>query len=86
MTRSYGRGGREGARDEALCTGFIVGVSDAMANRNVVFNFRACVPEPATIRQVRDVAIRHLEQNPDRRHLGASSLVAKALSEAFPCR
>ena len=45
-----------------------------------------CVPGESTKGQLADVVIKYLEQNPERRHLEAGSLVPEALNRAFPCK
>ena len=75
---------------QGVCIGFAIGVADAMeAARPVngmVAGFRACFPAQVTAGQVTDVAVSFLTRHPEWRHLAASSLVAGALAEAFPCR
>jgi hypothetical protein len=78
---------RQGDAHFGLCAGFVVGIADAMSNVTGVLGRRACIPLPAVPRgQVIDVVKRYLEQHPETRHDSAVSLVAQALSEAFPCK
>ena len=76
----------------AYCIGYIVAVADSLAEgepvptRDGTGVFRACVPVGATSTQVKDVAVKWLRENPRERHLGAWSLVAAAIGQAFPCR
>jgi hypothetical protein len=68
--------------------GYIIGVVDTR-NRLPWGEFGGIcfeTPENATAGQVADVVRQFLERRPSVRHLGASFLVAVALSEAFPCR
>lgn len=67
------------------CLGYIAGISDAMDLRYSVSGFVACEPKSATLGQVKDVAIQFLDRHPEWRHFSADILVARALSEAFPC-
>ena len=69
-----------------LCAGFVVGIADAMSNVTGILGRRACIPLPVSRGQVLDVVKRYLEQHPETRHDSAVSLVAQALSEAFPCK
>lgn len=48
-------------------------------------SFHACGPASATVGQLRAVVVKYLEAHPENWHLGASTLVAAALREAFPC-
>jgi len=44
-----------------------------------------CVPRDVTNTQLRDVFIRHLEDNPATRHISARMLLMASFSKAFPC-
>jgi hypothetical protein len=71
---------------QSWCLGYITAIADVMTvpDENVL-GFEACFPRVSTA-QVRDVAKQFLVAHPERRHLGAAGLVARALHEAFPCR
>ena len=69
-----------------LCTGYIVGISDVLGADNAVNGYRACQPHDGITSQFRDVVVKWLEANPQKRHFAATGLVAEALSKAFPCR
>ena len=74
---------REGGWLEiGICMGYIGGVADALGSTPT----RACIAASVSRGQVQDVAVKWLEANPQERHFLAFRLVAKALSEAFPCR
>ena len=66
------------------CLGFTSGVSDTMAS-NALYGWTACVPLQVTRWQVMDIAVQFLVKHPESRHFSASTLVAYALHEAFPC-
>jgi len=66
-------------------SGYITGVAD-VGNDNSIYGFRFCVPQQATRGQLADVVNKWLEQNPDKRHYSASSLIAHAFQETFPCK
>jgi len=68
------------------CFGFVAAVSDVMRRGVSVAGHRACVPSNVTQGQVVSATVQWLEANPDHRDYVAQSLVAAALSEAFPCR
>jgi hypothetical protein len=76
--------------DPPWCLGYVVGIADAMSGAQsvggTVNGWRACLPYGVTEGQVMDVVVQALRAHPQRRHNGASGLVASALSEAFPCR
>lgn len=69
-----------------LCSGYVMGIADALARGAVIQGERACFPGSATVGQARDIVKRHLESYPELRHAVAAQIVAYALSEAFPCR
>jgi hypothetical protein len=72
---------------DAFCLGYILGIADIMVKSGaLVDGFGACFPSDVTQGQVRDAVVTWLRANPDFRQYGATGLVAKALSEAFPCR
>lgn len=71
--------------DPVRCTGYISGVADALSSPYVA-RYRVCRPKEVTVGQVRDIAVAWLEANPSKRHYAAITLVALALSEAFPCK
>lgn len=48
--------------------------------------FHHCIPAEASNRQLQDVTVRYLQQNPGKRHESARFLVWEALMDAFPCQ
>lgn len=69
-----------------FCLGYIVAISDVLMNGNSVNGYKACEPMDVTAGQLKDIVVQYLRLNPAERHLGASGLVADAISKAFPCR
>jgi hypothetical protein len=74
------------AGGQASCLAYVMGIADAMGDSNAVSGWTACIPDQVTGKQVADVAVQYFQRNPGIRHFAAPSLVAHALSEAFPCR
>jgi hypothetical protein len=72
--------------DLLLCFGYIEAITDVMLPGNVVNGFRACVASGVQADQLKDIVVQFLRLNPSRRHFGGAGLVARAISEAFPCR
>lgn len=66
------------------CTAYITGVADVLYN-DAVADIRACIPLGVNTTQVEDIVKQYLAANPQNRHLTAASLIAIALSDAFPC-
>jgi hypothetical protein len=61
-------------------------VADVL-ERDSVSGFKSCWSDNrVTVGQLMDVVKLWLEKNPGKRHFSAPSLVAAALSEAFPCQ
>jgi hypothetical protein len=76
--------------DDGLCLGYILGVIDAMqaaqaSGGALLFGWRARPSPDATAQRLRDAVVRFLMAHPQTRLSSASGLVAKALSDAFPC-
>ncbi|MCA1381269.1 hypothetical protein I6F34_10505 [Bradyrhizobium sp. BRP05] len=75
--------------DHAIAN-FHIPSSEIDRNPNLGFVSRAikpfCLPETATLKQVKDVVCKWLNQNPAQRHLSGAPLVQTALAEAFPCK
>lgn len=44
-----------------------------------------CVPDTVTLIQMRDVIVKWLRDNPDKRHFGANVLIIGIMKAAFPC-
>jgi Rap1a immunity proteins len=70
-----------GAEHYAAFTGqgYVMGVADVLDGAAL------CLPKDTTVRQVSTVVERYLHDNPARLGMAASSLVAEALREQFPC-
>lgn len=67
------------------CMGYISAIVDDLASDNRINGFHACFSQYMTRGQVLDVVVKWLRDHPESRHLSANGLVARALSEAFPC-
>jgi hypothetical protein len=73
------------------CYGYIFGLIDALdlsellTDKPPLPKAKTCMPAEVTGQQLRDVVLEFLRDNPAKRHLAAAVLVAKALSDAFPC-
>lgn len=78
-------GGLPNERVSERCEAYILGVVDAHGDRSTIYGFRNCLPHSATIRQLRDIVEKWLQDHPEKLHLTAHGLVAEALSRDFPC-
>lgn len=74
------------SNSEVACILYIQGVNDALfaAISNTSRDLPYCIPESSTPRQVYAVVQRWMESNPAALHRPAASLIAQALSEAWP--
>jgi hypothetical protein len=69
-----------------FCYGYVDAVADYLFQNNFMGEFRACVTTPPDDSQLRFAVVDFLQRNPALRGLGAPSLIARALSERYPCR
>lgn len=81
----------EACNDEYLqmfCMGYVVGVADLVQGLQSAKVFDPpgiCIDQPVTQGQLKAVAVKYLEENPQDLHYTANSLVFSALRKAFPC-
>ena len=73
--------------EKGSCTGYIEGVDDSAVTLAHWEGLAEpiCIPGGVTSGQLRLVVMKHLNKHPEELHMTASSLVLKALFEAFPC-
>jgi hypothetical protein len=72
--------------EQTACFAYVMAIADAMADGNKVSGWSACIPIEVTGQQAVDIVVQSFRRNVATRHYGAASLIARALSEAFPCR
>ena len=65
--------------DSGIARGFVVGVADALDG--VAFS----LPPSVTRGQIKDVVLKHLEEQPGGKKSRASRLTTPALAAAYPC-
>jgi hypothetical protein len=71
---------------EGICDGYIRGVADAFeAAANFFKPFKSCVPNGITQKQLVDVAVKFLKDNPQERHTSSAAQVFVAMNKAWPC-
>ncbi|MFV2053220.1 Rap1a/Tai family immunity protein [Aliiroseovarius sp. YM-037] len=84
---------RSSPEDVSFCQGFILGSVNMGSDVQHYGDSRfigsgivsACVPPEATLDQLVDLALGHLEDTPETRHYSAASTIWLAMSRAFPC-
>jgi Rap1a immunity proteins len=76
----------DGTFEKGACMGYILGIADTLAAGGRIGNFRACITGGVSIGQLADTVTHFLTTSRDIKHGGASTLIASALSDAFPCK
>lgn len=75
---------------EVWCMGYTLAVVDAMSAHKVggfpFVGWRACFPDGMAIMHLPKMATDYLRAHPEHKDLGAVSVIAMALSEAYPCK
>jgi len=72
---------------QSTCNGYLAGINDitrAYDNWGVVSQ-SLCIPDGVTLSQLAKVAIKGLNEEPEKLHMDASSIVYNIFYEAFPC-
>ena len=69
----------------SLCAGYINGASDASQCGNSVGGFSHEQPSGTTVGEIFEIFVTWMRAHPENLNTGASTLVAKALQEKFPC-
>ena len=69
------------------CVGFLAGIDDITDDYDAwgLMDPNFCIPAGVSLSQLRKVAIRGLNEQPEKLHLAASSLVHNIFVRAFPC-
>lgn len=65
--------------EKSMAAGYVAGAADAG------MGVAHCAPNNVSLRQMRDVVQRELEQFPNNRHYSADSIVQVAANKAWPC-
>lgn len=74
----------ESPRRQGVCFGFAIAVAEIVANESVA-GWRACFPDEVPRGKYDYVMVKYLDDHPEKLHLTATSLAARAYEEAFPC-
>jgi hypothetical protein len=70
-----------------FATGYIAGAADHMWIMGEIRGQHfICVPEQATLGQLRDIVCNYLRDKPTDRHYSAASVAGTALQMAWPCK
>src|SRR5262249_29484847 len=69
-----------------FCRGYVAGVADILENKEVA-GYRACIPTTAVeIGKLGEIVTDFLRDHGEERQRTGASIVALALSQAFPCK
>jgi hypothetical protein len=69
-----------------FCRGYVAGIADILENREVA-GYRACIPTTTVeIGKLGDLITTFLRDHTEERNRTGASIVALALSQAFPCK
>jgi hypothetical protein len=71
--------------DIVACSMYILGVVDSVNVYGIANEFKNCLPDNVTRKQVADIVIKFLSETPEKRHFMAPSLIVAKVSNAFPC-
>ena len=71
----------EATVQQSECAGYVTGVADTL-----VMTKQICLPSRVIVREVVDVVIKYLRDNPAMRHYSAASDIGVALTDSFPCQ
>ena len=74
----------ESPRRQGVCFGFAIAVAEIVAIEPVA-GWRACFPGEVTRGQYDHIMVKYLDDHPEKLHLTATSLAARAFAAAFPC-
>lgn len=69
-----------------FCYGYIDAVADYLFETHAMGEFTACVSKVPDDSQLRFVVVQFLRKNSALRYMSAPELIARALSEKFPCK
>jgi hypothetical protein len=70
--------------NRAECRSYVMGISDVMGG-NTIYGWRACIPLGTAGEALLSVAMDYVRRHPEERTGSSASVIAKALSQGFPC-
>lgn len=77
----------DNSREMLACYSYLKGTLDGwLTSENTFRNEPSfCIPKGVTLIQLRDILVRWLDDNPERRHAEGSALIVNAIVRSFPC-
>ena len=76
------------AQESADCNNYTAGMLDGMQGMAAYTKSKydiACGGQVVTVRQMKDILVKYVRDNPETRHLHTGVLFIEALKRAFPC-
>ena len=70
--------------EDGFCTGFVIAIADTMET-TALHGWSACIPTDATVGHLQQIVSVWLKNNEQDHKYSANSIVAEALSKAYPC-
>ncbi len=79
---------KAGSNADGYCHGFIWGTLHGVNEATIRAQEKkyVCIPQGVTISQLTRLTKKYLEENPQKLHLLASTLIVNAVTTAYPCR
>jgi hypothetical protein len=68
---------------QGVCTGYILGVMDDLQSTRSLAHLPPCGSDQITVKQLHDVVVKYLRDNPAQRHYSAVSLAGYAIIKAW---
>lgn len=73
-------------RANSFCVGYVAAIGDVLGTGDGnISGWRACLPSSATQGEVAKAAVKWLKDHRGNGAVGASDVIAQALSQAYPC-
>lgn len=67
------------------CAGYVAAVADTLPAISEGYG-TPCIPASASLKQLMDISLQYVEDQPALRHHAAASLIFEAIKAAFPCQ
>ena len=71
--------------NRAECRSYVMGVADVMGG-NIIYGWQACMPLGIAGDPLLGAAMDYMRRHPEERKDPSASVIAKALSQGFPCQ
>jgi hypothetical protein len=72
--------------DYVLCVGYIDGTIDTFELSRTAIKLPRCVPSESKAREIKDVVVNFLSQNPEQRNYDAADMIIAAIGSHWQCK